>query len=354
MKSTTKFVNLLATISVFCFIALIICEPKICTHGACQGILLCGRVIIPSLFPFTVCVLFILKSGVLSILNFTAPFTKKVFNITPELFSIMLLSFLGGYPIGAKLINELVTLKKIDAKSAGVMLNYCVNAGPAFIILAVGNGILGSKNIGYLLLASHITASFILAIICGQFLSLNTNEKTSKTTKLNAIDNFVISTSEASTATFNICGYIIFFSTLNSYIELIELNLKPIKYLKPLLEVANGISLTKNIFIISFLLGFGGFCVWCQILSLSRKIKIDYIKFIISRILHGILSILLTSILIKIFKISLPTFSNGKEFSLNFTYNNISLSISMICMVIILLISIYSKKCAGKILEDLI
>ena len=135
---------------------LVITNPKVCTEGAVKGLLLSGRVIIPSLFPFTACVLFIMKSGGLSLLDFANPFTKRVFRLSPQQFSLMLLSFIGGYPVGGKLLNEAVKSGKISKENAGIMLNYCVNAGPAFIVLAVGGGILGSKKIGYLLLLAHI------------------------------------------------------------------------------------------------------------------------------------------------------------------------------------------------------
>ena len=44
------------------------------------------------------------------------------------------------------------------------MLRFCVNAGPAFIISAVGAGMLGSVRMGVVLFAAHILASVLVGI----------------------------------------------------------------------------------------------------------------------------------------------------------------------------------------------
>lgn len=340
-----------AAISAVLFIILIIAEPVTCTEGAAEGILLSGRVIIPSLFPFTACVLFIMKSGALNIFKFAEPFTKKIFKLSPELFTLMLLSFIGGYPIGAKLLNEAVNLKKTSPENAGIMLNYCVNAGPAFVILAVGGGIIGSKTVGYILLCAHILSSFFLSFFFGLFLK---DEKTAcipEKNNTNIADNFVNSVSEAASAVFSICAYVILFSTVISYIDRYSGKLTFLKYLSPLLEVTNAVSHTRNILIIAFLLGFAGLCIWSQIISVGRLLKINYPLFALSRIAHGLLSAGITAILLKIFHIPLTT-SGAVRFAPS--YSTVTLSVSMLCMVIILIITLYTKNKTGKILDDIV
>ena len=299
-----------AAFSAVLFIILIIAEPVTCSKGAAEGILLSGRVIIPSLFPFTACVLFIMKSGALNIFKFAEPFTKKIFKLSPELFTLMLLSFIGGYPIGAKLLNEAVKLKKTSAKNAGIMLNYCVNAGPAFIVLAVGGGIIGSKTVGYILLCAHIFSSFILSFIFGFFIKNEKTECIQEKNNSNIADNFVNSVSEAASAVLSICAWVVLFSTIISYIEQYSQKLPFLKYLSPLLEVTNAVSHTRNILIIAFLLGFSGLCIWSQIISVGRLLKINYPLFALSRIAHGLISAGITAILLNIFHISLTTSGN--------------------------------------------
>ena len=330
---------------------LVITNPKVCTEGAVKGLLLSGRVIIPSLFPFTACVLFIMKSGGLILLDFANPFTIRVFRLSPQLFSLMLLSFIGGYPVGGKLLNEAVKSGKISKENAGIMLNYCVNAGPAFIVLAVGGGILGSKKIGYLLLLAHIISSLILSLVFGHFIKNDNTDSENTAESFSPADNFVVSVCEAASAIFSVCAYVILFSTVNEYMNCLSEKISVLKYISPLLEVTNAVTGMRNIVIIAFLLGFAGVSVWCQIISMGKLIKINFAVFTLSRTAHGVLSAVITALLLKVFGIAVTVSASVKYTP---TYNGIVLSLSMLSMVIVLLISLFSKKRTGNILKDIV
>ena len=73
--------------------------------------------------------------------------------------------------------------------------------------------------------------------------------------------------------------------------------------------------------------------------------------FISFRIAHGALSAVITKILIKCFKITVPT-STVPVFK---PYRGgAALSFSMLSMVIILIISLYYKNNTGKIIDDIV
>lgn len=343
--------KLLSLLTAAAFIVMVIASPKVCTAGAAKGLLLAGRVIIPSLFPFTACVLFIMKSGGLEFLSFAATFTKKIFHLPPELFSLMLLSFIGGYPVGAKLLNEAVKSGRLTKENAGIMLNYCVNAGPAFIVLAVGGGILGSKKIGYILLTAHIAASFILSLFFGFFIKNDNIASKNKEDNFGAADNFVSAVSDAASAVFSVCAYVILFSAVNEYISFMAQKIPFLKWVAPLLEVTNAVTGMRNIVIIAFLLGFSGVSVWCQILSVGKLIRIDFAAFTLSRVAHGVISALICALLLKIFGIGVTASAVIKYAP---SYDGIALSISMLSMVIVLIISLFSEKRTGNILKDIV
>ncbi len=329
-----------------------IINPTVCRDGAVYGLLLCSKVIIPSIFPFSVFVLYILKSGVLNKLGFLNFITQKILGLDSNAFSVFVLSLIGGYPIGAKVLNESVELKKNDKENATFMLNYCVNAGPAFIILAVGSGILNSKTLGYILFVAHILSSFVLAIFSKKFVS---NQKSQpQKTNFSIMDNFVLSVSESASSTLSICSFVILFSVILNYINFYSKKFAFLKNIGFLLEVTNAVAQTKNVIFISFLLGFGGICVWFQVFSMARKFKINYGLFVLFRFLQGILSSGFTFSLLKIFKITAPTFSNGINTFYNFTNSTYSVALSLICMGMIFIISLYTKNYAGNLLEDLV
>ena len=100
--------KIISVIAVLSFAVLIIIKPELCASGAAQGLLLSGRVLIPSLFPMTVCTMFIMGSGAFSGLKRVSHVTQKLFHLSSDEFITVILSLIGGYPVGAKLLNEAV------------------------------------------------------------------------------------------------------------------------------------------------------------------------------------------------------------------------------------------------------
>lgn len=351
MKGISALPRIFLTVCFFMLILLMLAEPDISAAGAAEGILISGRIIIPSLFPFTVCVLFLSNSGFFGCLKAVSPLTKRAFGISGEMFSVMILSMIGGYPIGAKLLNDSVENGRITPENAGVMLNYCVNAGPAFIVIAVGNGIYGSKAVGWVLLTAHIVSSFIISLFSSFLMQKGDCSEEKKLHIPSPSDNFVISSASAAKAVFGICGYVIFFSSLNSYLTYYSEKYHILKYISALTEVTNGVYGVKSVLSAAFLLGFAGLSIWCQVLSVGKKIKFKTMLFIGFRIAHGALSAVITKILIKCFKITVPT-STAPVFK---PYRGgAALSFSMLSMVIILIISLYYKNNTGKIIDDIV
>lgn len=338
-----KFIYFLSIIFVVLLGMLILTKPQLCVHSALKGIVLCGKIIIPTLYPFTFCVLFIINSGMLNKLKFADKITHKIFGMPFSLFTVFILSLIGGYPLGAKLISS----TGINKSTAKTMLMFCVNAGPAFIITAVGVGVFGSARIGVLLFICHIIPSFVLALLSKKKLQFS---KVNLKKPLNITDNFVISASSAAEALITICSFVILYSIICAYINTLPF----LKQAGVLLEVTNGINMTQNILVIAFLLGFGGICIWCQIMAICRSFKPNILKFALYRIFHGLLSAVLTYFALKILKIALPALSNQKPFNYGIFTNGAAVGISLIIMALVLIISLKNKNYTGKMLDDIV
>lgn len=352
MLSKSKFCSYIAAVL---FIVLIIVFPDTSTGGVSRGLLISSNIIIPSLFPFIACVLMIVKSGFCIKNKFLNSVIYKLFGQNFDMFSAFFLSMLGGYPIGAKLINELYKQKTIDNESADIMLMYCVNAGPAFIISVVGVGGFCSKTIGIVLLVSHITSSVIVALFCNKKLK-RINHQNIITPKISKSfsEIFVESVADACKSILSICSFVIIFSVVNAYLDLFLGNASIIKYLSYFTEVTFSVTKTKNLFFVSFLLGFSGLSIWCQIFALSRGRKINFTKFFIGRIIHGTISVILTKIIVTLFKIKISTFSNNISIKNDWYCTNKALFFSMIIMLMVLFTFIYYKNNSGKILKDVV
>ena len=332
------------------FLVLLMAFSNIGIKGAKDGLILCATVVIPSLFPYSFTVLFLTRLNISKIFKPLQRLTLKIFNMNVDVFSTFALSFLGGYPSGSKLINELKSSGKINDKTANNLLLFCVNAGPGYIIIAVGNTVLHSNACGIILLTAHILSSFILAFIMKKNTAVSNVTAKDKEIKISTAQAFVSSVGDASESIIGICFFVVLFSVFNEYI----ISFYPIKYLSLFTEVTSAVTQNKNIYLISFLLGFAGLSIWCQILSCAKSIKVNIGKFALFRILHGGLSVTLTYTIIIIFKPAIPTFSSNDIIKYSFFENHVKTSVSLSVMLIILIIALENKITCRKIKNDLL
>lgn len=357
MKQITKLSRTFlyfSAIAVIGFMILTLIFPNEIKSGALSGLIISGNVLIPTLFPFTVCVLFIMRCRIPLFPEKAEKITMKLFGMNSSVFTCFILSFIGGYPVGARLLNELYESKKLSRGDSALYLNCFVNAGPAFTVSAVGSGMFGSQKLGFILLAAHISASIISALILGGFTDSKKCSARMKEKRLPIADIFVSSTADAAQTVLNICAFVILFSAINSAIYAASAKFPVLAIITYFTEVTAACSKTGNIYFVSFLLGFSGFCIWCQIFSAAKDIKKNIFVFALGRIFHGAVSAALTYILLKIFPCSIQTVSNGINGRFKTTYSGVSLSLALALMVILLIISMQRKNHSGKLLEDVI
>ncbi len=352
MKFNIK--NKLIFLLIIIFLLLLIVMPDISTITIKNSINLCAGVIFPSLFPFTVCVLTIIKYNISINNRYINLILFKIFGQNFHMFFVFLLSLLGGYPIGIKLINQLEEQKIINNKSADLMSMFCVNAGPTFILSVIGY-FLSSKKIGIILLISNTLSAFVIALICSKKLKCNLQSfKIKKVISVSLTNSFISSVNDAIDTLVKICSIVIIFSIINAYLDYFLFDLPIIKNISLLTEISAALSKTKNIYVVSFLLGFGGFSVWGQIYVLTINKNRNYKIFILGRILHSTLNVIFTIIITKFLKTKISTFSNGVYYKNELLYSNYILTISIAIMLIVLIASINSKNNSGKIIKDMI
>ncbi len=323
-KTTIAFIFALLCIIVILF------HSEAATSGAAKGLLNCARLIIPSLFPLTALVLFV----------FSTTIPEKL--LKKDLYlALFISSFLGGYPTGSIVLKNAVDNNKTSSAAASKLINCCVNPGPAFILITVGRGILGSNALGLVLLCSSLLSATLLYLI----IRCSIKEKIIyNPSSVNLSDAFVNSVYQAVQATLNICGYVILFSAIISVFNNTEILAMPTRFLSPILEVTNGVlSANGNIYIIAFLLGFGGICVHLQILSNTAKFMPKIAVFYLFRILNGLLNTAFTKVIVKFFGISVSTLSNNIQFTGRSFHTSFIQAISMVILAIALILSIAEK-----------
>lgn len=350
-----NFTRISGVLAVLILVAFLILYPNTGKIGVTRGLYIATEIIIPSLFPFTFCVLFIMRSGILRFLKKIEVIPRILFSQTGNEFAVFVLSLIGGYPVGARLIKELYETNATDRKRAEILLCCCVNAGPAFTVIAVGNGLFASSQVGYILLASSVAASVLIAFICGFLLKpADTRLQKNMQPIPDTADNFVTSAADAADSVFSICVFVVLFSVLTAYIDAFSKEIRFLKFVGFFAEITSALTRTRNIYFISFLLGFSGLCVWLQILSSVGDIKLNPIPFVLSRFLHGALSTLFTFIGVKVFKPALNTISNNVNFGGSLFVSSAALALALLSMGILFCISVFGKKSSGSFLKDML
>ena len=352
MKNSIKniFDYSLSTAFSVVVILLIILYPHASTHGAMLGLKLCAQIVIPSLFPICALVLFLFSTGITNIISdFSYKIGGKKLREITELSLLFVASFTGGFPIGSIMLSDAVEKLQMSKECAIKMLYCCVNAGPAFIILTVGNGVLRSAKLGRLLFFCSLIAStliFIFIVITSKTEMSIINKKPAKTDIYNS---FINSVYKAVVSILSICGYVVLFSSVISVFSQISDKYGIIKAALPFLEITNGIILLSNSHLkIAFLTAFGGLCVHFQVLSNCSNFSPSFFKFEISRLFHAVLTTALFFITLKIYGITIPTISNGIEFTPKVFYISLAEGISLCLLSVALIFSIKQKISGGK------
>lgn len=135
--------------------------------AACRaGLQSCGRLLIPSLFPFFVLSGFLNRLGLPGVLGrLLAPWASKLFGVSGAGASALLMGLTGGYPAGAQYIADMAREGTVSREEGERLLAFCNNSGPAFIVGAVGAGVFGSVKLGLLLWAVHALAALLTGLV---------------------------------------------------------------------------------------------------------------------------------------------------------------------------------------------
>ncbi len=123
----------------------------IAVQSAKEGIALWTSSVLPAMLPFFICVNFMTGIGL------TAMLPAGIFPFA--------MSALSGYPVGAKVIGDMCRSGITDIAEAKRLISYCSTSGPVFMVGAVGVGMLGSQQAGYVIAVSHYAGAVINGIV---------------------------------------------------------------------------------------------------------------------------------------------------------------------------------------------
>lgn len=351
--------------------AALLAWPQAAAGGVSRGLSICSTVIIPSLFPFLVLAGFLVRSGI------SAAIGRRLEGITRALFGLpgccgagILVGFIGGYPTGGMAVGELVESGQITRDEGRRMLRFCVNGGPAFIISAVGAGMMGSVRFGAVLFAAHLLASLLMGIGGGIAGRLESRGKPAPAASpkpaarsAGAAAAFVESVNNACRSLLYMCGFVVLFAAALSlldvsgvsawFLRIVSLPLTlagadadALSSLLPcLLEVSCGCVEASGAgeaapLLLGMAMGWGGLSVHCQLAAALHGQRLMGKGFFAARLLHGLLAGLLTVVLLHFVPMPITVWNPSSQAAVQPFSGPVTASVALLLMCGMLLFTL--------------
>lgn len=321
--------------------------------AAKSGLLLWANNVVPSLLPFFIATELLSHTNIVSkIGKLLNPIMRPIFNIPGCGAYAFIMGIISGYPIGAKIVANFKEDGLCTNEEAERMLAFTNNSGPLFIIGTVGVTLFGNSLIGFLLFITHILACISVGI-CFKFWRYKRPNKLSKIDKIktsyyqtkptisnSSYNNVQLSNlgevlSKSIISAINnvvmIGGFIVLFSVIlsmlntSNILNIVSQAFSPIlkcfgitdfkfatAFTSGIIELTNGASLicnipcktiSINIILCAFLLGFGGISILFQVFSITSKSKISIKPYIIGKFLQAVFATIYTILFINCFPI---------------------------------------------------
>lgn len=315
-------------------------------NAALEGANLVVKAILPTIFPFTViCNMLIAFDGISLYSKIMGPLFCKPLGLSKACSFPIAASFLCGYPLGAKFSSDLYNMGYIKRTEYKRLLNIASNAGPIFLIGAVGSAMLSSPIYGYILLIANYISIIIVGFLTKK--KINNTNFSKATLPLYKEKRFGVVLKESIesgvSTTLNIAAFVIIFSVIigiikdNAYINIAFNNLEsflnlPLDSIYSLflgsIEFTNGckliassaLSINLKLSMISFICSFSGLSILAQVSSFISKDNISMAKYTFWKLIQGILSFIITFISSNILLTSVETSTIINNYSIS---NNI-------------------------------
>lgn len=295
--------KLLPLLPVLAIAVLLLLRPQESAAAVRDGLALCGRTVIPSLFPFFVVISLLLQLGLADALQgVCAKIMKPLFHMRGVCAMPLLAGLLGGYPSGARAVSELYTQGTVSRQEADLLLGFCDNCGPAFLLGYVGAGVLGDTRAGMLLYLLHAAAALLTGMLLCRM-----DKNRGLALPGTQISAGAVSFPQALTASvsgtlqsmLHICAFVVLFRVLAA--------LPPVPLPLPVLGALEMVSAAAALppgkagFIAAAAVtGWGGLSVHCQAMSLTAPAGLSFRWHWLGKAVQSVLSALLALLALKL------------------------------------------------------
>lgn len=269
-------------------VVMVIC-PEQSILSAQKGIILWANSIVPAMLPFFICINFIGDIGVLKV------FPPGIFAFT--------MSIMSGYPMGPKIIGDMVRCNAVTHTKAIWLLSFCTLSGPAFMTATVGVSMLGNMKWGAIIAGSHYLAALINCAVF--YVILKPSEELHsfeyEQVRRGTLEIFTDSIFQAFKSVGIILAYIIIFMFITDFLDYAGIfnqidspELKTI--LKGIFEMTVGcnaitayaVAFKTKVLLCAFFISFGGLSIIGQSMSMLAGTGIKLWYLLVIKLMHGV------------------------------------------------------------------
>ena len=279
------------------FLVVMLCFPTETFHGATSGLLLWFQTLLPTLLPFMILSNLLIRTNCVYYISLAIrPLIQKLFHVSDNACYAVLIGFLCGYPMGAKVIADLHTSGRITRNEGQYLLSFCNNTSPMFIVSYIVMQTFKKKELLLITLLILFSAPILCSFAFRKFYHITTTPHYStNANKEIAFDfqMFDVSIMNGFETITKVGGYMILFSILFTLGEKL-----PVAFSLPLLEISNGIplitQLSSNFTIVyPYILGltsFGGLCAVAQTNSMIQDTELRIFPYIIQKLVTALVT----------------------------------------------------------------
>lgn len=293
---TKRRIFLRSAAILFCVFMLLcaVVFPAEAAESIMSSLSLAVRRVVPSLFVFSALAALFARIGLFT----RAGRLGRLFGLSPACTAVALCGLLCGFPTSAVCAHALWESGEADAGEMRAVLPFCSNAGMAFVVGAVGGGMLGSRRAGYMLFLMQTVLSivFILLFCRSKSVAAMLPVRAKKESLSHAL---VASVSAAGGAMLAVCAFIAFFGAAADMICLVFPSVPPLlrAVICSFFEISRGcaefsgaaeLSPLLRYVGVAFALGFSGVSVACQISERTGEISLSILPYLAKKLIFGL------------------------------------------------------------------
>lgn len=295
--------KILTATAVAVFVLSLLLMPARFSAAVSEGVALCLRAVIPSLF------LFLCAAELIRRLRLFGRFTRRTgrllypLHLPPTVMPCLLLGAVCGFPVGAREIAAARQEQTLTQRQAAYALSLCSGASPAFLAAFAGERLFGNAGHGLLIWGISLVCSLLVnGLLCKKALVGEPTRGTfSPMTEMPPLfPTLLVSIRAAARTLFSVCALIVFFSALSTVlaglIPSVSESLSALLF--GLIEMTGGLHFLSTpspigAALCAGLTAFGGLSITAQTMLLARQAGIPLRPYLIGRVLTALLSALL-------------------------------------------------------------